>query len=216
MKRLWSGDVAPLVGRLERQLVRAEEAAAAQDLGPKQAQLSREIGVIAGVALTMLAFKAVKILPSIPFAPGHKLVLLTPLYIVARILGRGRFTSTLTGLTMGSVAFLMGDGRYGIFEILKHVVPGVLCDLFVPLLLAGGRRPGPIAWSVFGGFLAVGRFATVFAVTAAVQAPAIAYAILIPGLTAYVVAGVLSGYVTYHLAGAALQLRDERSVDDTN
>ena len=32
----------------------------------------------------MLGIKALKLLPGIPFAPGHKLVLLTPLYVVAR------------------------------------------------------------------------------------------------------------------------------------
>ena len=58
-----------------------------------------------------------------------------------------------TGLTMGTVAFLLGDGRYGVFEIAKHVSPGVLVDLFhgVTRRLAGrGRLRGVIAWSLLG------------------------------------------------------------------
>ena len=46
-----------------------------------------------------------------------------------------------------TVAFLLGDGRYGIFEILKHVTPGIICDLTVPLLVRGGRQPGPVVWT---------------------------------------------------------------------
>jgi hypothetical protein len=133
----------------------------------------RDVAVVAGIALTMLGIKALKILPGLPFAPGHKGVILIPLYIAAGALTRSRLGATLTGLTMGTVAFLMGDGRYGVFEIAKHVAPGVLVDLLLPLM---GRRPqlrGVVAWSLFGLIVALGRFATVTAHRAGVQAPAL-------------------------------------------
>lgn len=196
LKRLSRGDVSPIAQRMRRQIDRAEAHTGENDAA------TRDTAVIVGLALTMLGIKALKILPSIPFAPGHKLVLLTPLYVVASLHTRGRFGSTLTGLTMGTVAFLMGDGRYGIFEIVKHVAPGVICDLGVPLLTRGGRRPGGLTWCLFGGLVAAGRFATIFAVTFLAQAPKIAYAILIPGLTVHLTFGVLSGYMTYHLIRA--------------
>ena len=44
---------------------------------------ARDLGVVAGVATAMLALKILKLLPGIPFAPGHKTVLLIPLYVVA-------------------------------------------------------------------------------------------------------------------------------------
>jgi hypothetical protein len=162
----------------------------------------------------MLGIKALKILPSIPCAPGHKLVLLTPLYIVASLLTRSRLGATLTGLTMGTVAFLLGDGKYGIFEIIKHITPGILCDLCVPLLTSGGRMPGGIGWSFFGAFVAAGRFATIFVITLLVQAPAIAYAILIPGLTVHCIFGAASGYVSYHIVRAVDRLRAEYETAD--
>ena len=147
----------------------------------------------------MLGIKALKLLPAIPFAPGHKGVILLPLYVVASRLTKSKLGGTATGLTMGTVAFLMGDGRYGIFEIVKHVAPGVFCDLLLPIVLAGGRRPGAVFWSLFGALLAIARFGTIFCITLAVQAPAVAYAILIPGLTVHTIFGFLSGYVSYHL-----------------
>ena len=148
------------------------------------------------VALAMLGIKALKILPNIPFAPGHKLVLLTPLYLVATLKTRTRAGATLTGLTMGTVAFLLGDGRYGIFEILKHVTPGVVSDLFLPLFTRGDKRPSAFASTLLGGLMGMGRFATIFGVTLAVQPPAVAWAMLAPGLAIHTTFGLLSGLVS--------------------
>ena len=198
LKRLLRGDVSRLLGRVERQIAKAE-AHARDALGESAAGLARDVGVIAGVSLTMLGIKMLKLLPSIPFAPGHKGVLLLPLYVLAARLTTTRLGGTLTGLTMGSVAFLLGDGRYGILEIVKHVAPGILCDLALPLLLAGGRRPGALIWSFFGLLLALARFGTIFTITLLVQAPAVAYAFLVPGLVIHGTFGFLSGYVCHHL-----------------
>lgn len=203
VKRIARGDVDPIVGRIERQIARAER---------HEARPAGDVPVIAGVSLTMLGVKALKVLPSIPFAPGHKLVILTPLYAVASLMTAGRAGATLTGLTMGTVAFLMGDGKYGVFEILKHVTPGVLTDLMVPVLTAGGRRPGAVAWCVYGGLVGAGRFATIFAITFLVQAPSVAYAILVPGLCVHVGFGVVSGWVTRPLVAALDRAQHEREL----
>jgi hypothetical protein len=187
IKRIARGDIGPLAERLDHQIGRAST-----NLGGRE-----DTAVIAGIAVTMLGIRAVKILPSLPFAPGHKLVLLTPLYIVASVSTRSRFGATLTGLVMGTVAFLLGDGKYGIFELLKHVAPGILCDVFVPVLVR--RKMGGFGWSAFGAFVSVGRFATILGVIALVQAPKVAYALLAPGLLVHCFFGAASGYVTHHL-----------------
>ena len=126
---------------------------------------------------------------------------------------RTRIGAPLTGLVMGTVAFLLGDGRYGIFEILKHVIPGVLCDLLVPLLVSNGRRPGAITWSVLGGVMGLGRFATIFTVKLTVQAPAVAWAFLVPGLVIHTTFGVLSGLVSSPLIRAVHLRTDSARVE---
>lgn len=199
VKRLGRGDVAPILRRIDRQIERSEAHLEGHDLGPKGKLIARDVAVIAGISLTMLGIKALKILPSIPFAPGHKLVILTPLYIVASVKTKSRIGATLTGLVMGSVAFLLGDGRYGIFEIVKHVAPGVVCDLLVPLVTRGGKLPGVVTCSWLGGLMGMGRFATIFVVTLTVQAPAVAWAMLVPGLTVHTLFGILSGAVSYQI-----------------
>ncbi|WP_394820632.1 hypothetical protein [Pendulispora albinea] len=207
VKSIGRGDVGPIAERIERQIRRVEEHA------PRTKKGDGDVAVIAGIALTMLGIKALKILPSIPFAPGHKLVILTPLYIAATVLSRSRFGATMTGLTMGTVAFLLGDGRYGVFEIIKHVTPGILCDALVPLVMRA-REPGRLVWSILGGAIGAGRFATIFIVTLTVQAPAVAYAMLVPGFLVHTSFGVLSGYVSFHLVAALERLRSARNGED--
>ncbi len=214
LRRLARGDVGVLVERLDRQVARAERHIRAAAPSPEAgARLARDVAVVAGLALTMLGIKALKLLPGLPFAPGHKGVLLIPLYIAAGLMTRSRAGATLTGLTMGTVAFLLGDGRYGIFEIAKHVAPGVLVDALLPLMRAGRVRRGPVAWALFGLVVALGRFATITAIALAVQAPALVYAVLVPGLIIHAVFGVLSGIVTAPLVHALTSRAD--SGDET-
>ena len=193
-----------MTASLDRHLQRVERhlRTADPDLSPTAAH---DAAAIAAVALTMLGVKALKILPGVPFLPGYKGVLLIPLYLVAARITRTRAGATLTGLTMGTVAFLLGDGRYGVFEIAKHVSPGVLVDLLhgVTRRLAGrGRVRAVIAWSFLGLIAALGRFATIMMVAFAVQPPAIVFAVLIPGLVVHATFGVLSGVVTAPLLAA--------------
>ena len=211
VKRLARGDVGPIVERLRHHIERAERHTVASAGEATPPTLVRDVSIVAGVALTMLAIKVLKILPSMPIAPGHKMVLLTPLYIVAAMLTRSRFGATLTGLTMGAVAFLLGDGRYGIFEILKHIAPGLICDLLVPVVLRKGTIPGGLVWSALGAAIALGRFTTAFVVVLVVQPPAVAFALLIPGLALNMFFGLMSGYVSFHVARAALQLKKDRA-----
>jgi len=210
LRRLAHGDVGILVDRLDHQMSRAERHVRAA--APHQAEagrLTRDVAVVAGLALTMLGIKALKLLPGLPFAPGHKGVLLIPLYIAAGLMTRSRAGATLTGLTMGTVAFLLGDGRYGVFEIAKHVAPGILVDLLLPIMRTGERTRGVVAWAIFGLVVALGRFATITVVALAVQAPALVYAVLIPALAVHAVFGVLSGLVTAPLT-RALAERERR------
>ena len=205
----------PIVNRLQRQITRAEEHIAGGGLAEERGRhVARDVAVITGVALTMLGIKALKVLPGIPFAPGYKVVLLTPLYIIASLLTRTRFGATITGFAMGTVAFLLGDGKYGVFEIAKHVAPGLIADLIVPIVTRGERMPGGIGWSLIGAVIAVGRFATILVITAVVAAPRVAYAILVPGLVVHVTFGAASGYVSYHLVKAVARLREEYKMSD--
>ena len=85
------------------------------------------------------------------------------------------------------------------FEIAKHVAPGVVVDLLGGLArrLAGRHRVRrAIAYATLGLVAALGRFATITLLALAVQPPAVVYAVLLPGLVVHGIFGVLSGLVT--------------------
>ncbi len=198
IRSLARGDVRPLVVELNESLQRASAQVARRGEGATGLS-THDLGIVAGIATAMLALKVLKILPGIPFAPGHKGVLLIPLYILAGALTRTRWGATLTGATMGTIAFLMGDGKYGVFEILKHVAPGVVVDLLLPVFRRGGREPGVVGWCVFGFLVALGRFATVVVMTLLVAAPEQIWVLLAVPAVVHLVFGTLSGFVSYHL-----------------
>jgi hypothetical protein len=160
-------------------------------LDPK---LAHDIGIVTGIALCMASIKVLKFLPGLPFAPGHKALLLFPLYVLASRLTHSRWGGTAAGSIMGVIGFLQGDGRFGVLEILKHVAPGLVIDLASPLVR---RMP---AWSLGYCFLglaaACGRITTELVLVVLLGARAEVYlfpaAILVPNL----LAGFVSGFVT--------------------
>lgn len=208
-KHLRRGDLRPLLRRLDDSVQRAR-----RHVGD-HAGAGSDLPVIVGVAVTMLGFKAVKTLPGVPFAPGHKLLILLPLYVVAAVRTNGRWGASAVGLAMGFASFLMGDGKYGIFEVLKHLAPGIVCDLALPLFR--GARRGVVFWTIFGAIAGAARFAAEFVVIALAQPPAVAYALLAPGLSSNLFFGFLSGYVTRHVLIALAEIdRTRNATGDTS
>jgi hypothetical protein len=112
---------------------------------------------------------------------------------------------------MGVIGFLQGDGRFGILEILKHVAPGLVIDLLLPLVR------GLPAWSLGYCFLglaaAAGRITTELVLVLLLGARAEVYlfpaAVLVPNL----LAGFLSGFVTIFVLRAFVYSADETNND---
>src|SRR5690606_20310399 len=78
-RHLRRGDLRPLLQRLDDSVRRAERHVGAQGGG------GSDLPVIVGIAVTMLGFKALRILPGLPYAPGHKLIIFLPLYVIAAV-----------------------------------------------------------------------------------------------------------------------------------
>jgi len=156
-------------------------------------QFARDVAIVAGIGLCMSSLKMLRILPGLPFASGHKTVLLFPLYVLAARLTQSRWGATAAGSIMGVIGFLQGDGRFGILETFKHVAPGVVIDLGEPLV----RRwpPWALGYSVLGFFAAIARTATDFIVVLLLGARAEIYLFPAVKLVPNVVAGVLSGFI---------------------
>ena len=146
------------------------------------------------VRMVMVSLKMLKILPGVPFFPGFKTILFYPLYVLAARLSHTHWGGTCAGAVMGVIGFLQGDGRFGVLEILKHLAPGLLIDLLMPVVR---RLPESVfVYCALGFLAAIARTTTEFVVVLLLDARAEVYLFPAARLIPNLVAGTLSGFVT--------------------
>ena len=194
IRRFLRGDAGAFTAAIARSLARARERVAGEHGGHLDARVAHDVAITTGISLMMLSIKILKILPGLPFFPGFKTLLFYPLYILASDLTYSRWGGTVCGTIMGVIGFLQGDGRYGVLEILKHTIPGLIVDLTWPMVKRLPRAA--LVYCALGLVLAIARTSTEFLTVLLLQArnevflfPAVT---LVPNL----IAGTLSGLVT--------------------
>ena len=106
----------------------------------------RDASLVLMTALAIMSVRFLQILPGLPIAPGHKNLLIVPLYLFVAVSTRSRFGATQCGLAIGLLSFLFGQGRFGVFEVLQWLLPGVAADLMAPLLR---RIRGALRWPAY-------------------------------------------------------------------
>src|SRR5260221_107703 len=157
-KRVLRGDIGFFVESIRGNMRDAAEQADRKADRHFSAELAHDVAVVTGIALAMASLKLVKLLPGVPFAPGHKVLFLFPLYVLAARLTHSRWGGTVAGSIMGVIAFLQGDGRFSVLEILKNVTPGLVIDLADPFVR---RLPAwALGYSILGLAAAVARTTT--------------------------------------------------------
>lgn len=203
-RQLIRGDVGFLVELMRRSIASARERAEAYGLKPEAVS---DLAVITGLGVLTMTVRFIKVLPGLPFAPGHKGIILLPFYIVAYDLTASRWGATKLGVVIGLTSFLMGEGKFGPFEILRHIAPGLFVDLIMPAVRRLAPEPGALLYALVGTGAAVTRVSTLLVVAYFVEAPKIFYALLVPMVITNTVFGFLSGFVTFHLMKSVQKLR---------
>jgi len=200
LRQMLKGNVGFFTQAIQGNLQRAKEQVERDAGGQLDQRTSHDVAVITGVALVMVSLKMLKALPGVPFASGHKTLLFFPLYILAARLTNTRWGGTAAGSVMGLMGFLQGDGRFGILDVLKHLSPGLLIDLLMPIV----KRLPQSAWVYCGlGFLAaIARTTTEFAVVLLLGARAEVYLFAVSRTVPNLIAGTLSGFVTVYVLRA--------------
>jgi Cobalt transport protein len=155
-----------------------------------------DVAVVTALVVMVMGLKMVKLLPGIPFASGNRLMLVFPLYFVAARYTRSRIGATWLGATLGVVAFLFGEGRFGILEIAKYVAAGVILDLVWPFV---GRHRNVLVYSCTGLLMGIGWFASTLLAAWVARAPAIFYALAVGMGITQLVFSVISGPVSWSL-----------------
>jgi hypothetical protein len=194
LKRLLRGDVGAFVLSIKAQIELAGAQPSTQAGRKFEAELAHDVAVVSGIALCMASFKMLKFLPGLPFASGHKALLLFPLYVLAARLTYSRWGATAAGTIMGVIGFLQGDGRFGVLEVLKHVAPGMVIDLADPWVR---RLPvWALGYCLLGLAAAVARTSTELVLVFLLGARAEIYVFPAVKLVPNLLAGFLSGFVT--------------------
>jgi len=210
--RMIRGDIGFFTQAIRANLERAKVQVRQDNHGGLDDRLAHDVAIITGVALVMVSLKMLKVLPGVPFLSGHKTLLFYPLYILAARLTNTRWGGTAAGSVMGVIGFLQGDGRFGVLDVLKHLAPGFLIDLLMPII----KRLPQTAWVYCGlGFLAaIARTTTEFAVVFLLGARAEVYVFAASRTVPNLIAGTLSGFVTVYVLRAFLTVDSEPSLDE--
>lgn len=199
-RRLLRGDVGLLVEAVERSIGRARRLAAGSAV-PRP--LVNDLAVLAGLAAVGMTVRFVKFLPGLPIAPGHKGLVLIPLYVAANRLSSSRWGATQFGAIMGLASLLLGlSNKLGPLGLLRHLTPGLFVDLVVPPVRRIVTAPPAWIWGVVGAGAALTRVSSVVLAALVVAAPPAFYAMLIPMVVTNLVFGFLSGFVTARLLEA--------------
>jgi len=158
-----------------------------------------DAAIILAVVVAIMSLKLLQILPGLPFAPGHKNVVVIPLLLMASLATRSRFGGFSAGVAVGIVSFLLGYGKFGAFEILQFALPGLLADLLAPVLVGGSGLGLLVRLALLGALLGLARFAANFMVLMLAGSPELAWLAFAPMLISQVTFGGLSGLVCIYV-----------------
>ena len=142
------------------------------------------------------AIRFIKVAPGLPVAPGHKNVLIMPLFINAVQLSEKRFTATNMGFLSGLINFLAGFGKYGPLGPLQFMVPGLVIDLLSPIFK---NSKSIIVFGFVGLVAGASRVAAEISLAYLVGMPQEFYLVYLPFIISQCSFGMLSAPVTKFL-----------------
>lgn len=114
------------VGGIPKKLVKRLQFAADNFKGSSNAS-------VAASALAITLIRMVKIAPGLPLAPGHKSVLVFPVFIYGILKSEKKFAGLQIGSISGILHFSMGFGKFGPLGILEFGIVGTVIDLMLRL-----------------------------------------------------------------------------------
>lgn len=149
--------------------------------------------VIASSSLSVTLIRMVKIAPGLPLAPGHKNILLFPIFIYAIIKSDKKNAGSQIGLISGILHFSLGFGKYGPLSLIEFLLLGWIFDLAMRF-----SKKKTSLWFVMllGGAGGLVRIFTEIALAYILGMPGTFYIIYLPYVISQVAFGAASGLIT--------------------
>ena len=157
--------------------------------------MRKDVLVILSVAVAIMSLKLLQLMPGLPIAPGHKNLLVIPLIILASLSTHMKYGGLAAGFATGIVSFLMGFGKFGIFEVLHFALPGLMADWLNPILKTQQGKWLIFKLAIIGAILGFTRFVANIFILLLVGAPKLALIVMTPMLISQIVFGALSSIV---------------------
>jgi hypothetical protein len=167
---------------------------------------SSEGAVVGATSLAVTLVRMVKIAPGLPLAPGHKNILLVPLFIYAARKSKSGFAGTSVGLISGILHFAMGFGKYGPLGILQFVLFGFVIDLILKL---APNKNSLLLYTIAGGVAGLMRFSSELLLALIFGLPESFFLLYIPIVVSQVLFGAGSGII-------AVALLKEKKLKENN
>ena len=148
---------------------------------------------IGAASLAVTLIRMVKIAPGLPLAPGHKNVLLVPVFIHGIKHSDVRFSGSKIGLISGILHFSMGFGKYGPLGIFQFALLGWVMDA---LLAIGPKKPGLAYLALVGGGAGLTRVSSEIILSFALGMPKEFYLLYLPYVISQTAFGAGSCFIT--------------------
>lgn len=148
---------------------------------------------LASAALSVTLIRMVKIAPGIPWASGHKNIVLMPVFVYGITRSGKKFAGTTIGLISGILNFGMGFGKYGPVGILQFAVLGVVMDLLLMLPFNKTNLIFLTLIGIIGGFI---RASTDILLALMLDASDLIYLLYLPAIISQVAFGAASAFIS--------------------
>ena len=148
---------------------------------------------LASSALAITLIRMVKIAPGLPLAPGHKNVLVIPVFLYGILRSGDRFSGLKIGSISGVLHFSMGFGKYGLLSIFEFSILGLVLDLMLKLPF---RKTNLVFLMVIGAVAGAVRIGTEILLALILNMPGTFYLIYLPYVVSQILFGMGSAFVS--------------------
>ena len=149
--------------------------------------------VLASASLSVTLIRMVKIAPGLPLAPGHKNIVLMPVFIFGIARSGKKFAGTQIGFISGILHFAMGFGKYGPIGIFQFAVLGFFMDILLWLFV---KKTNLVYLAFVGAIGGLVRISTDIILALMLDASELFYLVYLPYILSQMAFGAASAFIS--------------------